>query len=126
MLISQLGWLVQHSVCLSIVCERVVCWRDRQTGIFFLRLRCHKLTWLMDRGEGWEPVTLLSPVLVWHWFALMRFRDEQIRDPVAAIVLSDMLMENAFRQLRMLLRLGYGFLLVSAAQETEGHERDQP
>ena len=30
-----------------------------------------------------------------------------------------MLMENAFRQLRMLLRLGYGFLLVLAAQETE-------
>ena len=49
----------------------------------------------------------------------MRFRDEQIREPVAAIVLPDMLMENAFRQLRMLLRLGYGFLLVSAAQETE-------
>ena len=94
MLIGQLGWLVQHSVCLSIVCERVVCWRDRQTGIFFLRLRCHKLTWLMDRGEGWEPVTLLSPVLVWHWFALMRFRDEQIREPVAAIVLPDMLMDK--------------------------------
>ena len=126
MLISQPGKLVQLSVCLSIVCERVVCWRGRRTGIFFLRLRCHKPTWLMDRGEGWEPVTLLSPVLVWHWFALMRFRDEQIREPVAAIVLPDMLMENAFRQLRMLLRLGYGFLLVSAAQETGAHERDQP
>lgn len=126
MLISQLGWLVQLSVWLSILCERVVCWRDSQTAIFFLHLRCHKPTWLMDRGEAWEPVTLLSPVLVWHWFALMRFRDEQIREPVAASVLPGMLMENAFRQLRMLLRLGYGFLLVSAAQHTEGHERDQP
>ena len=56
----------------------------------------------------------------------MRFRDEQIRERVAASVLPGMLIENAFRQLRMLLRLGYGFLLVSAAQQTEGHERDQP
>lgn len=126
MLISQLGLLMKLSVCLSIVCACVVCWRDTQTGTFYRRLRCDQGTWLIDRGEGWQPVTLLSPVVVWHWFAVMRFRGEQTREPVAAIVLPDMLTEDAFRRLRVLLRLGYGFPLVSAAQKTEGHEGGQP
>ena len=111
MVISQVNVLLKLGVGLAIVCAGVVCWCDLQTGSFYRRLRCDGGQWQIDCGEGWQTATLLSPVVVWHWFAVLRFRgDGRYPDrKMATIVLPDMLTADAFRRLRVLLRLGYGF-----------------